>query len=220
MSPIKTNIINRPHETTALYVSTWERLPDALDRIVTQTERPKAEVQKALCQAISDGAIRIRCKLGCKFEGHTTSLTHTSNEVLDGTAFRVPTEINSEDLDWERSRPTKPWAVRREVSSARRGYWLLDWIELTRADVTNAFCTKAQDELARSTRGTRGRTKKRSPAKERAIGVIKELFPGGVPDQAVLPNVLLCRQVGDKLKEKNLPNVSNDTILRAAGRCK
>ena len=61
---------------------------------------------------------------------------------------------------------------------------------------------------------------KSRPALERAQGVIKELYPDGVPDQASQPNASLCRQVGVKLKEAKLPNVSDDTILRAAGRRK
>jgi hypothetical protein len=40
------------------------------------------------------------------------------------------------------------------------------------------------------------------------------------PDQATEPNVNLCRRVSAKLNEAKLPNVSDDTILRAAGRRK
>jgi hypothetical protein len=60
------------------------------------------------------------------------------------------------------------------------------------------------------------RKKKSQPDRERALRVIEELFPGGVPDQATLPNRHLCKRVNDRL-EKHLP-VSKDTILRAAGR--
>ena len=61
---------------------------------------------------------------------------------------------------------------------------------------------------------------KSRPALERAQVVIKELYPDGVPDQASEPNASLCRQVSVKLKEAKLPNVSDDTVLRAAGRRK
>jgi hypothetical protein len=83
--------------------------------------------------------------------------------------------------------------------------------------------TKAED-LHEGTAGARlrtiaqnGRSKSR-PARERARGVIRELYPKGVPGQDVEPNVNLCRRVGDKLKQAGLLGVSNDTILRAAGR--
>jgi hypothetical protein len=61
---------------------------------------------------------------------------------------------------------------------------------------------------------------KSRPAFERAQRVIGELYPHGVPGQAAEPNAILCRRVGGKLKEAKLPHVSDDTILRAAGRRK
>jgi hypothetical protein len=68
-------------------------------------------------------------------------------------------------------------------------------------------------------RARKGHGKSR-PALERARGAINELYPNGVPGQAVKPNAILCRQVGEKLKQAGLPDVSDDTILRAAGRRK
>jgi hypothetical protein len=58
------------------------------------------------------------------------------------------------------------------------------------------------------------------PTLERARCAIQETYPGGVPSQSSEPNVNLCRRIGEKLKRSGLPNVSNDTILRAAGRRK
>jgi hypothetical protein len=62
--------------------------------------------------------------------------------------------------------------------------------------------------------------KKGSPSLQRAHDAIRELYPHGVPDQATEPNAVLCRRVGEKLKIAQLPDVSDDTILRAAGRRK
>jgi hypothetical protein len=59
---------------------------------------------------------------------------------------------------------------------------------------------------------------RRRPALERAQRVINELYPDGVPDQATEPNSKLRYRVTKKLKEAGLPAVSDDTILRAAGR--
>jgi len=56
------------------------------------------------------------------------------------------------------------------------------------------------------------------PARDRAQLAIEELFPNGVPNQAMLPDKLLCGRVGDWLDENNLLRVSGDTILRASGR--
>jgi hypothetical protein len=76
----------------------------------------------------------------------------------------------------------------------------------------NGWVSPPQDRLPE-------RAKSR-PAFDRAQRVIGEVYPGGIPDQATLPNASLCQRVGAKLKEAKLPDVSNDTILRAAGRRK
>lgn len=50
--------------------------------------------------------------------------------------------------------------------------------------------------------------------REAARRVLASLFPEGIPDPARLPNKLLCAAVA-----RHLPfSVSDDTILRAAGR--
>jgi hypothetical protein len=102
-------------------------------------------------------------------------------------------------------------------------FWHLEWIEVFRDDVSRVLCaTKNEhEEAAASGQTTAERSRGKSqPALERARGAIRELYPMGVPGQAVEPNTNLCRRVGEKLKEANLPGVSDDTILRAAGRRK
>jgi hypothetical protein len=126
----------------APYVSVWERLPDAIRRIMAGG-RPKELAQADLCQAIADGSVNIRCKLqqmhGRRF---------TSKHELERKDFQIPTEIKPEELDWELSRPVKPWFVRRGCYSPP-GHWYLAWIKVCRDDVTKAFClTKEQDQSA------------------------------------------------------------------------
>jgi hypothetical protein len=75
-------------------------------------------------------------------------------------------------------------------------------------------------EEAAARHGAPLRRAKSKPTLERARGAVEELYPNGVPPQSAEPNVNLCRRVGEKLKKSGLPNVSNDTILRAAGRRK
>jgi Queuosine biosynthesis protein QueC len=93
-----------------------------------------------------------------------------------------------------------------------------------RADLLQTWINEVEAEPASAGHGApepqqrrRGRSR---PAFERTQGVIKELYSDGVPDQASEPNTILCRRVSAKLKESKLPNVSDDTILRAAGRRK
>jgi hypothetical protein len=141
----------------------------------------------------------------------------TSTAVLERNDFEIPDPLKPQDFDWESSRPLKKWIVRRESGFRPPGLWELEWIELSRDDVTKVLCSTEITEQAARRTGTRKVT---SPALERASEAINELFPQGVPKQAVLPNKNLCSRVHQKIAEKGLPYVSPDTILRAAGRRK
>jgi hypothetical protein len=144
------------------YPSAWERLSDAATRVMTAAGLSKDEAQSDICQAIADGAVKIRGKLG----RHTTRHSRASETVLEGKDFDVPTTIKSEDLDWEKSRPVKPWMVRRGIF-ALAGYWDLDWIELSRTDVTNVLCpARKQNESAKLALSETGATSRSRPALE------------------------------------------------------
>jgi hypothetical protein len=56
------------------------------------------------------------------------------------------------------------------------------------------------------------------PARELAEKALDEIYPEGIPSQSEEPNATLCGKVGDWLKTKKQRNVSDATILRAAGR--
>jgi hypothetical protein len=169
----------------------------------------KDEAQVAICRAIASGAVNFRGKLRERIYG-----TSTSAAELGRNAFEIPASLNPEDFDWESSRPVKKWIVRRESGFKPSGSWDLEWIKLFRDDVTKVLCSAGQ---AAKRTGTRKIT---SPALERAREAIDELFPQGVPKQAVLPNRNLCDRVHQKIAHKKLPNLSDDTVLRAAGRRK
>jgi hypothetical protein len=192
------------------YVPAWERLADAIKR-VSAGRRPVEMAQIDLCRAIADRTVNIQCKL--KRRGLNTSKT-----VLEGKDFHIPPEIKPADLDWERSCPLNPWSVRRGGYSPP-GLWNLEWIEVCRADVTNVLCTgREQGMPAQPTAGKTSAARRSRPTRDRAQQIIEELYPQGVPEPATLPNALLCRLVGAKLKELGLPQASDDTILRVAGR--
>jgi hypothetical protein len=155
------------------YVSDWERLSDAMIRVMAAAGLSKDEVQTDICRAIADGAVKIRGKL----ERHATTPLLTSTWVLDGKDFRISTEIKSEDLDWEKSRPVKPWMVRRE-SFRQPGYWDLEWVELSRTDVTNVLCTAGnQSESAQHASSETGATSR----SRRPLGNKVPLGPGLTP---------------------------------------
>ena len=97
-------------------------------------------------------------------EAHDAAFT--SNAVLEGKDFHIPTEIKPEDLNWETSCPVKPWIVRRGSYSIP-GYWDLEWIEVCRADVTKVLCVaKEQDENTRHASSETPATSTSRPALE------------------------------------------------------
>jgi hypothetical protein len=46
------------------YVSEWERLSEALTRVMAAGGLPEDEAQTDICRAIAEGAVNIRGKLG------------------------------------------------------------------------------------------------------------------------------------------------------------
>ena len=126
------------------YVSAWELLSETLMRVMA-AGRSKEEAQADICRAIADRAIKICAELGRRTITRNTAL----NTVLDGNDFQIPTAIDPADLDWEMSRPLKPWLVRRGAFEPS-GFWELAWIKLSRSDVTNVLCAAKEPQHAAS----------------------------------------------------------------------
>jgi hypothetical protein len=144
---------------------------------------------------------------------------HQRHARAIGDVLKSGVEWHSEELV-NRSLPpssllmmtVSPGAAPALATIGKHADSLQAWIDEVEAEPESAGHGAPEPQQRR-----RGKTR---PALERAQGVIKELYPDGVPDQASEPNASLCRQVSVKLKEAKLPNVSDDTILRAAGRRK
>ncbi len=195
-------------------VPTWERLSAATERVMATAGLSKEDAQSLICRAIADGILKFRGKVG----RHMIRSIHGGKRALEEKDFHLSPDIQREDFDWEQSRPLNPWGVRREILN-QPGLWNVDWIEVFSADVTKLCTSRSQGEATQRPSRT-GATRRSQPAFERARRAIDELFPEGVPGQADVPNATLCRRVGVKLRNDELPNVSDDTILRAAGRRK
>jgi hypothetical protein len=58
----------------------------------------------------------------------------------------------------------------------------------------------------------------RRPAYERAARALKEIYGQPIPDSTVVPNKALYKAVNNWLTKNHLPQASDTTILRAAGR--
>jgi hypothetical protein len=199
------------------YVSPWERLGDAVARVVSEAGVSEDEG--------TNRPVPSSCPIGwCSFKGKL--LRHAKNQFtdrvfLEGQAFQIPPRLGPQDFDWERSRPVKPWTVRRG-SYPLHGPWKLELVEVWRDDVTKVLCPPAQVVVQSGLPvPSRKSAKKRSaPGLESARRAIKVLYPESVPGQSVITNKILCQRVVEQLKKDGSPEVSNDTILRAAARRK
>jgi hypothetical protein len=188
--------------------------------------RPKERARADLCRAVADRTVNIRCKL----EQHATR-HFTSKDVLDGNAFEIPTEIKPEGVDWERSRPLKPWFVRRKCYSIPL-YWHLAWIEVCSTDVTKALCLTEEQHQSRgpslegqerpfvSNRRSTAETQtpsaagpgRRRGARPRKFEQTKEAMKSDIQ------NVRLTVAQLENMREKDLAaryQVSRDTVRRA-----
>jgi hypothetical protein len=219
------------------YRSEWERLGAAQTRVAA-TGINEADAKRNICTAIAKRNVKIQVCVartvhsGDEFE-IPADLTPSDFDWQNSRPLK-PWHLKSDEAS--RRMEVEEWNAASESSRAR---WRVrtgrldplspapplsvDWIELFKDNVTGML---RGGEVARETRQTNvaaitkpARSKSR-PATERVQRIISELYPEGVPDQATEPNVNLCRRVGAKLKEAKLPDVSNDTILRTAGRRK
>jgi hypothetical protein len=123
------------------YVPDWERLADALKRVMATGIREQAK--QDICNAIADRKIRIR-GLVAKEDGLGSFGERVVGTVRRGGEIEIPSHLGAHDFDWDKSRPVSPWHESQThgpgVFAAR---WQLDWIELCRADVTAVLCGAA-----------------------------------------------------------------------------
>src|SRR5262245_1154796 len=141
------------------YDRQWERLADAMNRIMVAARLCQDEAQNDIAAAIADRAVKIRCKL----KQHATKAMYSSN-VLEGMQFEIPPDLKAEHFDWEQSRPSAPWFVQRRTFDLP-GFWWLDWIELFKTDVAKVLCRAGRASIEEGPSET-GLTSTERPALE------------------------------------------------------
>jgi hypothetical protein len=126
----------------------------------------EAEAQSDLCHAICDRAVKVRLHLG---KNATTGMK-AYGTVVNGEDVEIPTQLSAGDMDWNNSRPLKPWPLRRERMphlTFRGGcYWHIERMEVSGNDVTRLLgaAQGAHEQTARKgTQRVRGGS---SPARE------------------------------------------------------
>ena len=132
------------------YVPDWERLSDALSRVMA-AGLSKPEAQRDICRAIVDRKIRIRLQ-AAKAE---IPEAKWSGPVV-GSHVAIPQDLSPRDFDWRKSLPKRPW--QHGDHPFVRVHLAL--IELFSAHVTLVLCAGSRVP-ERSTNGnSRARTKR------------------------------------------------------------
>jgi hypothetical protein len=195
------------------YTSKWERLSNAVERIMESTHLSREQAESDICRAISDRAIGVQAKLA----RHATGL-QTSHVTVGGSNLHIPRPLEPHALDWQHSRPINPWLI-NDLPPHRSGHWHFEWIELLQEDVTREILSP---EKAIAPAGSKvpiaaKRKKRATPKLDAAKAALKALYPDGTPPQHVLLNDQLFDKVIKYLEKNNGPHVSRYTVLRAAG---
>jgi hypothetical protein len=140
------------------YLPDWERLSDALSRVVAAgLSRPEA--QRDICRAIADRKIRIRLQAA---KAEIPEARWSGRAV--GSHVVIPKDLGPRDLDWRKSLPKRPWQHGDHPFVQVH----LTLIELFTADVTLVLCagSRAPD---RSTKG-KSRTRTQRSRGKRPLG--------------------------------------------------
>jgi len=200
--------------------SQWVDLIRAIELITSKGH--SAEIaRERLCAGIDDGLVRFRAFPGKRTDGMTAHMVVFEEKELE---YHRP--LTPEHLDFVNSRPTNRMFVPGEKRHGMRGWWSIKRLQVFAPDVQALTQAKANVPTCAETSRAQAapvkavRRPKTPAARERAARIVHELYPDGLPNQALLPNGELCRQVSLKGKELGLPGFSDDTILRAAGRRK
>src|SRR3954447_20873622 len=88
------------------YQSKWERLSDAIQRVIKSTGVSEQQARADLACAISDGSVQVRAMLLT----HATRPMRSSETVRSAEHFQAR-QIHPGHLDWEKSVSLKPWFI-------------------------------------------------------------------------------------------------------------
>ncbi|MCA6104669.1 hypothetical protein [Bradyrhizobium australafricanum] len=169
------------------------------------------QAQWGICHALSDGVIEFRARLE-----HHHSRQQTSKDIVSGNNLQIPTDLTPDDIDWQESRPKKPWRL-RELPRHHPGLWSIAGIELSSIDVMAKLLPGAAAPGAPQSDKPKRKHRER-PQRTAAETAINAIWAKDVPPAHELVNDRLVDRVSKWLEQKGLPKVSRDTILRAAGR--
>jgi hypothetical protein len=205
-----------------IYTPEWETIGQALERIVA-AGLPTARAKQALCREISDRKIRIRQLLA---PDRRRKLPAGVHEGLLNSG-----RINSENIDWRRSRPSRPspaWASSPLISDPRSFLSVVyevknlieravESIDVRVADVNQVFDISEVQTLGKPGNPPAKQLPNRGAEKLwAAIAAIRALWPKERPVGLSVKDQIL--RIREWLKDNNMSTVSDRTIKRALSR--
>jgi hypothetical protein len=166
------------------YVPEWERLSEALARVVVASGLSRREAKHDICRAVADQKIRVRPRVEFikrtivdhQFEHQFARAYHRYvRQLLDRSILlEMPSQLSPQELDWNESRLKSEWLFQPGM----KGFpgpprYAAVGIELRSADVTRVLCKEGPTVRATSSAG----------AKRRGIeNAIDRLWPNGSPE--------------------------------------
>src|SRR5689334_19956059 len=85
-------------------------LREAVSMMLTRTSLTEEQAQALICNAIADRTIGIEVQLG---EHTTRPTTKPPGRRYSADDFDLAPDLEPADVDFEKSRPRKPWFLRR-----------------------------------------------------------------------------------------------------------
>jgi hypothetical protein len=191
-----------------VYVPDWEPLATVLRRVI---DGGSAEHQACvdICNAVADRKIAVRVLVA-------TPARDVGGKWLWGGNLNVPERLAPDDLDWDRSRPLKPWPTGPTGPESIEALWAwvprpIELLELSTVDVMYVLCnlrTPAAPALIENQEPTesepagklnRGGRPPKFQWDDIWFRVMRHLHENGFPEhQAEMVKIFqeLCRNVG------------------------
>jgi hypothetical protein len=178
---------------TKRYTRQWLRPMKLREYYVDQFVSNVRDAEYQLYWAVVDGSIRARHSGRLLTLEEAYALRNKSWSPVEGDLYALPPdlELSVEDAKHIWMEVALPESLTRTLDAGN-----------------------AQPDVPEQQRQPR-----RQPQRERAERAIAAVYPNGIPDQGTVSDAWLCKAVGDWCQQNGW-NISEDTILRAAGRRK
>lgn len=165
-----------------VYVPDWERLTEALERVMVANKSSRREVKHDICRAIADQKIKVRPRVDFikrTIVDHQTEHEYAREyqryvcQLLDRSIlFEMPSQLRPHELVWNESRFKFEWLFQPGMEGFPGPPRLaVVGIELWSADVTRVLCKKEPAVTSGAGAKTRG-----------IANAIERLWPNGIPN--------------------------------------